>query len=145
LPGDSQAHGLLPVRSIPAGLVFDGFENQFLSRGEIEIRTSAAGADSDDFVGLNDNATGKAGSRYRNHDELHCGVFCFCSFSRMSERLLKRCFDDSMERADSHAYSRYRATGGASLDSLDDSIAHTKFMHDCLRGGPLSGIVIEQK
>jgi hypothetical protein len=50
-----------------------------------------------------------------------------------------------MERADSHAYSRYRATGGASLDSLDDSIAHTKFMHDCLRGGPLSGIVIEQK
>jgi hypothetical protein len=39
------------------------------------------------------------------------------------ESLLKRSFDDSMERSDSNAYSRYRATGGASLHSLDDPIA----------------------
>src|SRR5215813_10932115 len=129
LSGDSQTHGLLSTRSIAVGLVFDGFENQFLSRGEIEIRTSAAGTDNDDFVGLNDNATVKAGRRYRNHDELHRGVLCFCSFSRMREGLLERSFDDAVECADSYAHSRYRATGGASLYGLDGSIAHTKFMH----------------
>jgi hypothetical protein len=134
LPGDSQAHGLLSVGSIAVSLVFDGFENQFRARCEIEIRTSAAGTDNDNFVGLNDNAAVKAGSRYRNHDELHRGVFCFCSFSRMREDLLERGFDDTMECADSHSHSRYWATSSASLHSLDDSIAHTKFMHDCLRG-----------
>src|SRR5215813_6629183 len=83
----------IPCRkAIAAGLVFDGFKNQFLSRSEIEIRTSAAGADNDDFVGLNDNATVKTGSRYRNHHELHRGVFRLCSFSRMREGLLERGF-----------------------------------------------------
>jgi len=134
LAGDSQAHGLLPIRSIAASLVFDGFENQFLTRGEIEIRTSAAGTDNDDFVSLDDNATVKASSRYRNHDELHRGVFRLCSFSRMREGLLECGFDDTVERADSHPDARYRTTGGASLHSLDDSIAQTKFMHDYLRG-----------
>jgi hypothetical protein len=139
LAGDSQAHGLLPVRSIAASLVFDGFENQFLARGEIEIRTSAAGTDNDDFVSLDDNATVKASSRYRNHDELHRGVFRLCSFSRMREGLLECGFDDTVERADSHPDARYRTTGGASLHSLDDSIAHTKFMHGCLRSGTAVG------
>jgi hypothetical protein len=139
LAGDSQAHGLLPIRSIAASLVFDGFENQFLTRGEIEIRTSAAGTDNDDFVSLDDNATVKASSRYRNHDELHRGVFRLCSFSRMREGLLECGFDDTVERADSHPDARYRTTGGASLHSLDDSIAHTKFMHGCLRSGTAVG------
>jgi hypothetical protein len=56
-------------------------------------------------------------------------VFRFRSFRRMREGLLKRRINDTMERADSHAHPRYRATGGASLHGLDDAIAHTKFMH----------------
>src|SRR5262249_34498198 len=59
----------------------------------------------------------------------HRGVLCLGSFSRMREGLLKRGFNDTMERADSHTHACYRATGGASLHSLDDAIAHTKFMH----------------
>jgi hypothetical protein len=39
------------------------------------------------------------------------------------EGLLKRSFDDSMERSDPNAHSRYGATGSASLHSLDDPIA----------------------
>jgi hypothetical protein len=56
-------------------------------------------------------------------------MFRLCSFSHVREGLLKRSFDDSMERADPHAYARYRTTGRTSLNSLDDSITHTKFMH----------------
>ena len=94
-----------------------------------EIRASTLGADGDYIVGLNDNPAGLACSGYRNYDELHRGVFCLCSFRRVGEGLLKGSFDYPVQRSDSDTHSRYRATGGASLHSLDDSIAHTKFMH----------------
>ena len=67
--------------------------------------------------------TAQTGGGYRNHHELHRSVFCLGSFGCVREGLLKRSFDDSMKRSDSNAHSRYRATGGASLNSLDDSIA----------------------
>jgi hypothetical protein len=117
------------VRPAAPGCVFDGFEDELLARVKIHIGTAAPGANRDNLVGLYDNPTGEASRRYRNHDELHCGMFRFCSFGRVGEGLLKGGFDDPMESPDSHPHARDWAAGGASLNCLDNAIAHAKFMH----------------